>query len=85
MKKMNKEEDTHKHFQALLNTCTITYVQKEVHQTTFTKHEKNNFVLCTFEMHLAFNLTASIMANKIIVIISTNTDDGDHRMLIKHN
>ena len=70
MKKMNKEEDTHKHFQALTQyTCTITlqlYRKKFIKNFPKTRKEQFccgvNFVFCTFAMHLVFDITASLMA-----------------------
>ena len=46
MKKIYEEDEQRRRYTQALSgtyTCTITAVQKEVHQTTFTKHEKKNF------------------------------------------
>ena len=45
-KKINEEDEQRRRYTQALSgtyTCTITAVQKEVHQKTFTKHKKNNF------------------------------------------
>ena len=46
MKKINEEDEQRRIYTEALSgnyICTMTATQKEVHQTTFTKHEMKNF------------------------------------------